>query len=138
VTALKLSKSRCAPRTHEQLWRLDVIERSRNKMGGHENGRLVLSTHRLLKYEKQRKKYWAAVTKKEKAGDYFGKSHATVARRNLQRGEKRGERHERQRCNFPLWRQQHRHLCSRVVQTLAARVLVNEASLPGFHACTPA
>ncbi len=85
AAALKLSKSGCALRTHEQLRRLDVIDRSRNRRGLHENGRMVLSAHRLLKYEKQRKEHWAAVTKKGKAGGYFGKSHATVARRNLQR-----------------------------------------------------
>ena len=68
AAALKLSKSGCALRTHEQLRRLDVIDRSRNRRGLHENGRMVLSAHRLLKYEKQRKEHWAAVAKKVKAG----------------------------------------------------------------------
>jgi hypothetical protein len=101
AAALKLSKSGCALRTHEQLRRLDVIDRSRNRRGLHENGRMVLSAHRLLKYEKQRKEHWAAVTKKGKAGGYFCKSHATVARRNLESGEEQGEQHEQQRCSFP-------------------------------------
>jgi hypothetical protein len=129
AAALKLSKTR----THKQLWRLDVVERSRGSWGLHENGRLILGAHRLPKYEIQRKEHWASVTKKGKARGYFGKSDATVAGGNLQRGEGRGERHEGQSCTVGGG-----HLCSRVVQALAARVLVNEASLPRLHACTPA